>query len=227
VTIAGPAGTCTVSQPTLVKAANPGYVNTDLTSIAASATSSLGHGLEYEFNWGSGYEAYGAGTQTHTYAFTAAGTKSVVVTARCTVDAAVSIASAPMVLTREAVRTAPALHYSDWVTFGRPVCWAYQRNCRGDINGSGAGTGLAKKWVTSTDLTAFKLAYNLANSLLPAGGICADNNHVGTPSTYSQAQKRVTSTDLTTFKLYYNQAESGPTNPVTVCPATNYNFWTN
>jgi len=121
--------------------------------------------------------------------------------------------------------TAP--FYADWVTFGKPACWCFSRNCRGDINGTGVGTGLAKKWVTGTDLTAFKAAYNIANSLLPAGGVCADNNHVGTPATYGPTQKRVTGTDLTQFKLYYNQAESGPVTPVTICPDTNYNFWTN
>jgi len=141
--------------------------------------------------------------------------------------AAITVAPITISFAAPECMKATAAAYNDWVQFGKPTCWCYARQCRGDINGTGAGTSPSKKWVTSTDLTAFKLAYNIANSALPAGGICADLNHTGTPSTYSLTQKRVTSTDLTTFKLYYNKAENDATNPVTVCPSADYNFWTN
>lgn len=110
----------------------------------------------------------------------------------------------------ECVKTS-APFYNDWVAQGKPNCWCYSRNCRGDINGVKT---LAGVWVSSTDLNLFKAAYNQA--VLPAGGICADNNRAKT-----LAGVWVSSTDLNNFKLYYGKAEVD----VPVCDQTNYNFW--
>jgi hypothetical protein len=108
-----------------------------------------------------------------------------------------------------------ASFYSAWVAWGKPACWCYQKNCRGDLNGS----SFLGKPVTSADLTLFKNAYNKSDAdlALVANGICADINRS------AFLGKRVTSADLTEFKKYYNLAEAS----VPVCDMTNYNFWTN
>jgi len=225
-TISTPTVTKTTAAPAVADKVNGGRIET---FVATGATSTVGHTLQYQFTWGDGVTgAWGTATQTHVYTYTAAGNYTVTVKARCAADTAIeSAVSANFVVTREAVKSTATAMYSDWAAFGRPNCWAYSRNCHGDINGAGVGTSPLKKWVTSTDLTAFKAAYNLANSVLPAGGICADLNHAGVPTTYSSSQKRVTSTDLTIFKNYYNKYENDQLFPNTICDKTNYHFWTN
>jgi hypothetical protein len=105
--------------------------------------------------------------------------------------------------------TAP--FYADWVAFGEPECWCYQKNCRGDYDGLLSGPFR----VGIPDLQGFLAAYN--QIVLPAGGICADFDHV--PS----GPFRVGIPDLQTLLQYYNQLDS----IVPVCDSTNYNFWTN
>lgn len=110
---------------------------------------------------------------------------------------------------------ATASFYNDWVTFGKPDCWCYKFQCRGDVNGIKELIGLTQ--IGATDLNVFKGAFGKAPALIPAGGICADLNHakelVGTA--------RVGATDLTQFKLYYGKSAA----QLTECPMDNYNFW--
>ncbi len=235
-----PAVTETITTPTITKTtaapAVAGRVNAvrSETFVASGAASSLGHTpLEYQFTWGDGTTPVwvAAATQTHTFttATTSAWSANVTVQARCQADPGVlSNVSAAITETGEAIKSTATI-YADWVLaqWNRPICWAYQRQCHADINGAGVGSGGTKKWVTNTDLTAFKAAYNIANSALPTDGICSDLNHAGVPAAYSSTQKRVTNTDLTTFKNYYNKPENDPTFPNTVCPNADYNFWTN
>ena len=121
--------------------------------------------------------------------------------------------------------TAP--FYSTWALFGKPDCWCYQRNCRGDADGLKTGLGPNTKWITSADLTVFAAAYNQNQAPLQAlvvngvPGICADNDRAKTglgPNT-----KWVNSADLAIFATYYNVNVAG----VPVCDMTNYYFWTN
>jgi len=105
--------------------------------------------------------------------------------------------------------TAP--QYADWVAWGKPDCWCYAKQCKGDIN----GTPYFGKDVTLSDLNLFKLAFNKSTPDLElvANGICADLNQA------AYFGKRVTLSDLNTFKLYFNQSV------VPECDDTNYNFW--
>jgi hypothetical protein len=107
--------------------------------------------------------------------------------------------------------TAP--EYPDWVAWGKPVCWCYPYQCRGDIDGRSA---LGKR-VTLADLNLFKRAFNQSEmwiKLVP-NGICADFNH------RSSLGKRVTLADLNEFKKYFNVAESS----IPPCDMSNFNFW--
>jgi len=114
-----------------------------------------------------------------------------------------------------------ASFYNDWVAFGKPNCWCYERQCNGDIDGKKFPNSAAGKPVTTADLTIFKAAFNLttADLALVANGICADLNHAKFPNTATG--KRVTTADLTTFKLYFNVAMAS----VPSCDISNYNFW--
>jgi hypothetical protein len=86
---------------------------------------------------------------------------------------------------QEAVKnTAP--FYGDWETFGKPACWAYRYNSRGDVDGLSQGSNKLGYWqVGSNDLTVFLAAWEVkepAVAPIPSGagimsitdGICAD-----------------------------------------------------
>ncbi len=107
--------------------------------------------------------------------------------------------------------------FAVWVDFGKPDCWCYKKQCRGDIN----GTSAFGRPVSGTDNDDFKLAFNKTDTELKAitsfNGICADLNHTGAFG------KRVTGTDNDDFKDYFNVAEAS----VPQCASTHINFWTN
>jgi len=107
--------------------------------------------------------------------------------------------------------TAP--EYADWENWGKPACWCYARQCRGDIN----GTSFFGKPVTISDLDTLKLAFNQPdpNVMAIENGICADLNHA------PFFGKRVTLSDLDTFKQYFNKPEAD----VPECDMTDFNFW--
>jgi hypothetical protein len=103
--------------------------------------------------------------------------------------------------------------YADWETWGKPDCWCYAKQCRGDINGA----LFLGKPVTGADLIIFKAAFNLADGDLAGvtDGICADLNMA------PFLGKRVTGADLIIFKQYFNIADAS----VPECDDTHINFW--
>lgn len=107
--------------------------------------------------------------------------------------------------------TAP--EYADWGAWGKPDCWCYAKQCRGDINGQ----SFFGKPVVLSDLNIFKLAFNKTDLELAqvTDGICADLNHA------SFFGKRVVLSDLNIFKLYFNLLEA----QVPECDKTNFNDW--
>lgn len=114
----------------------------------------------------------------------------------------------------EAIKnTAP--FYDDWVAFGRPDCWAYVRNCRGDADGvSGLGGAVP---VYQSDLAIFLSAYGQPNANLPVNGICADFDRMSGLG----GAVRVYTGDLAILLQYFGQ----PTANVPECDDTHYNFW--
>jgi hypothetical protein len=93
----------------------------------------------------------------------------------------------------------PVAEWNAWVQFGKPDCWCYKRQCRGDAD----GLKQLAAWVASNDLTKLKAAYNKNDAalLLVPNGICADFDHA------KQLAARVASADLTILKAYYNKGE--------------------
>ena len=43
-------------------------------------------------------------------------------------------------------------HYNDWVAWGKPACWCYSRQCRGDVNGKRTGVN----YVQTADVILLK-----------------------------------------------------------------------
>jgi hypothetical protein len=108
-----------------------------------------------------------------------------------------------------------ATEYGRWVTLGKPDCWCYRKQCRGDIDGVTTGPFA----VAIPDLTLFKLAFNQVVPPSPPG-MCADLDHVVT-GPFACAIP-----DLTIFKLYFNQVVVPECDQAPVITGP-YNFWTN
>jgi hypothetical protein len=110
--------------------------------------------------------------------------------------------------------------YSYWKLVGKPKCFCYRRQCRGDGNGSMT----LSKPVIASDLINFQAGYNLRYTQMigkfDINGIpiiCGDYNHSATLS------KPVIASDLAIFQTYYNLKYTS----VPQCSSKNINFWTN
>jgi hypothetical protein len=107
-----------------------------------------------------------------------------------------------------------APEYAAWVSLGKPLCWCYRRQCRGDIDGIQTGPF----HVAIPDLTLFKQCFN--QFVLPPGCECADLDHLQT------GPFRVAIPDLTIFKTYFNQFVVPQCDQIPIYTGP-YNFWTN
>jgi len=105
------------------------------------------------------------------------------------------------------------VRYNAWVTWGRPDCWCYQRQCRGDINGR-----KNLQWVQALDLGILTTAYGKTDAVLATipSGICADLNHI-------KNLQRVQALDLGILTPYYGKSDA----LTPVCDSNWVNFWTN
>jgi hypothetical protein len=114
--------------------------------------------------------------------------------------------------------------YTKWVNYGKPDCWCYRKNCRGDADGALTLT----KPVMLPDLTIFKGAYGKTVTQIKGTvisgkpAICADFDRKDTLT------KPVMLPDLTVFKSYYGKVATSVPQcdqaPITSGP---YNSWTN
>jgi hypothetical protein len=105
--------------------------------------------------------------------------------------------------------------YAAWESFGKPSCWCYQRNCRGDADGVKSGL----YWVYGSDLTILQAAFGKNDATLKtiANGICADFDRT------KSGLYRVYGSDLTVLQGYFGKGQAS----VPVCDAATVNFWTN
>ena len=106
----------------------------------------------------------------------------------------------------------PVAEWNDWVAWGRPKCWGYSRQCRGDINGT-----KNMQYVQLLDLNALKSAYGKTDAQLAliTNGICADLNH-------TKNMQRVQLLDLNILKSYYGKSDA----LTPLCDVNKVNFWT-
>jgi hypothetical protein len=112
-----------------------------------------------------------------------------------------------------------AAEYTNWIYWGKPDCWCYGRQCRGDADGMVQGPF----WVSLDDLIIFRTAVSKLEPqlrLVP-NGICADFDH------QQQGPFWASLNDLIIFRLYVSKTAA----MVPPCdqPPPNtgpYNFWT-
>ena len=109
---------------------------------------------------------------------------------------------------------ATSAFYANWATQGKPQCWGYPRQCRGDADGKKQGN----YWVGTNDLAIYKTGAN-KNPITAMNGHCADFDHL------KQGNYWVGTNDLAVYKVYANKAES----LVPLCGNTSTtgdpNFW--
>jgi hypothetical protein len=122
-----------------------------------------------------------------------------------------------------------ATEYAAWVSYGKPACWCYKRQCRGDGNGQMT----LSKPVTASDLANFQASFNLKwTQMLGKADLngtmlfCGDYNHSQTLG------KPVTGSDLIILQTYFNlKYTSVPccdlNGDCVLTPADKYLFWTN
>jgi hypothetical protein len=106
-----------------------------------------------------------------------------------------------------------APEFPEWEAWGKPLCWCYSRQCRGDADGIKTGPF----WVAIPDLNMFRAAFNKSDLVLQTvtNGICSDADHVKT------GPFRVAIPDLNIFRAYFNKPELS----VPECDPSNFNWW--
>ncbi len=73
--------------------------------------------------------------------------------------------------------------YAEWVAVGKPLCWAYARQCRGDADGQAVTTETGAYYVGTADLNILVNAWQVKEAPFGPGiasiegGICADFGH--------------------------------------------------
>jgi hypothetical protein len=115
-----------------------------------------------------------------------------------------------------------------WKNLGKPRCWCYQRQCKGDVDGilaAGGGSKGGYWWVGSADLTAFGKAYLIKEPTFGVGlkgepNICSDLDHTMAVGGGSKGGYwRVGSADLTLFGKQYLIKEPTFGSGIGTCPA--------
>jgi hypothetical protein len=109
--------------------------------------------------------------------------------------------------------------YANWVNRGRPACWAYPRQCRGDADGKKLGT----LWVSGNDLIILKARISKTEAQLNAmtDGYCADFDHKKLGTLW------VSGNDLIILKAYISKAEASipMCGSVPSVPSADPNYW--
>jgi hypothetical protein len=121
--------------------------------------------------------------------------------------------------------------YNDWVKFGKPNCWCYARNCRGDADGKSQGIPVTGVWYVGTnDLQCILRAWQIKEPprgpgiLSVPNGICCDfkRDQQGLAAT---GVWRVGTNDLNILVANW-QVKEPPKGPgVPIC--LDYNFFVN
>jgi hypothetical protein len=113
--------------------------------------------------------------------------------------------------------TAPG--YARWVGYGKPDCWCYRKQCRGDADGQVLGGVFP---VSLDDVIMVRAALNLPDALIQPGDECADFDHALLGGVFP-----VSLNDVAIVRLYLNRLDAMVPQcdqaPVITGP---YNFWT-
>jgi hypothetical protein len=99
--------------------------------------------------------------------------------------------------------------YATWLSVGKPDCWCYEYNCRGDADGC-LQFGVLHVYTIDKDI----MVTGYGQPVLPPGAICADFAR-----DIQFGVLRVYTNDLAVLVSWYGQPV------VTPCPSTDMNFW--
>jgi hypothetical protein len=111
-----------------------------------------------------------------------------------------------------------------WKAIGKPRCWCYQRQCKGDGNGAVEGNSKSGYyWVGSNDLTMFTKAYLVKEPTFGVGlkgepNVCMDMTHTQEGNSKS-GYYRVGAADLGVFTKTYLVKEPTFGSGIGTCPA--------
>jgi len=120
-----------------------------------------------------------------------------------------------------------ASEYNAWNSWGKPDCWCYTHQCKGDADNTRTG----QAWVATSDLNLFRTAYNKNYTVLTQlmgsfGGkpICSDFDHTNT------GVIRVATSDLNIFRTSYNKNQTlvrccDADNNCTLAAGDKWNSW--
>ncbi len=121
--------------------------------------------------------------------------------------------------------------YADWVAFGKPACWCYAANCKGDANGTREGTSFAGyKKVYTQDLAILLAAFGVLEPPKGPGiatipnGICADFSRTREGTSFA-GYKRVYTQDLAILLASFGVLEPPKGPGIGDCTGPNYNFF--
>jgi len=112
----------------------------------------------------------------------------------------------------------PGSEKAAWTNWGKPNCWCYCRQCRGDSDGKKT----ANRYVALPDLNLLSAGFGKTDAVLKTipNGICADFDHKAT------ANKRVALPDLNILSTYFQKVDASVPRcnaaPVITGPV---NFW--
>ena len=125
--------------------------------------------------------------------------------------------------------TAP--FYADWVAFGKPACWCYAANCKGDADGLKEGNALAGyRKVYTGDLNILLSAYDIKEPPKGPGiatipnGICADFDRTKEGNALA-GYRRVYTGDLNILLANYDVKEPPKGPGIGDCAEPDYNFF--
>ena len=111
-----------------------------------------------------------------------------------------------------------------WKSLGKPRCWCYERQCKGDASGTSEGTTkIGIWWVGTPDLNIFLKAFNVREPTFGVGlqgepNICADFSHTSEGTTKIGIW-RVGTPDLNIFLKAFNVREPTFGSGIGTCPA--------
>jgi len=133
----------------------------------------------------------------------------------------------------ECVKTS-APFYSDWSAFGKPSCWCFPRNCKGDADGGAQGAAKTGYYYVGTnDLNVLMAAWQIKQPPYGSGinsksygsvqYVCSDFSH-SAQGAAKTGYYRVGTDDLNALMSNWQIKQAPYGSGVAPCDSTNYNF---
>ena len=102
--------------------------------------------------------------------------------------------------------------YAKWVEYGKPDCWCYRKQCKGDIDGEAQFGGAVDVYTNDTDILIPAFGAGVVTTV---PGVCADVDH----GTQFGGAVNVYTNDLNILLSNFGAGV------LTDCDSTHFNFW--